>query len=435
MNNIKDERQKKLLLILPLLAIPFATLFFWSLGGGKTAHAQAATATLQGLNMKLPGAKLKNDSSQNKLSFYEQAEKDSLKFKQLRKDDPYYKADSAKDIIKKDSLKHYDTGIVPKSDNIIGRSFSTHSFSNSSASLAVNEQQINQKLAELNRQINQPPVPPKQQADNSGSSGNSRPDTQFSQLQAAMQKMNNANAPDPQMQQLSGMLDKIQEIQNPGLVREKLKAQSEKERGTVLPVSSSVNTGDATIMNGNGDGSNLFPFNNTMQQNGFYDLNQSNQEQDGNAIDAVVHETQTLTSGSTIKLRLLQDIFINGKLIPKETFVFGTCSVEGERLTVDIKTIRYHSSVFPVSMKVFDQDGLSGIYVPGAIARDAAKEGTDQAIQSYNPLSYDPSLGAQAATAGVTMAKGFFSKKVKLVKVTVKAGYAVLLLNGNQLNK
>jgi len=86
-------------------------------------------------------------------------------------------------------------------------------------------------------------------------------------------------------------------------------------------------------------------------------------------------------------------------------------------------------------MKVFDQDGLSGIYVPGAIARDAAKEGTDQAIQGYDPLSYDPSLGAQAATAGLTMAKGFFSKKVKLVKVTVKAGYAVLLLNGNQLNK
>jgi len=57
------------------------------------------------------------------------------------------------------------------------------------------------------------------------------------------------------------------------------------------------------------------------------------------------------------------------------------------------------------------------------------------AIQSYDPMSYDPSLGAQAATAGIAMAKGLFSKKVKLIKVTVKAGYSVLLLNANQLNK
>jgi len=170
-------------------------------------------------------------------------------------------------------------------------------------------------------------------------------------------------------------------------------------------------------------------------QNGFFGLEQDNVSQTGNAVSAVVHETQTLTAGSTIKLRLLQDIFINGMLIPKETFVFGTCAIQGERLIVDIKTIRFRNSVYPVSMQVFDQDGLSGIYVPGAISRDAAKEGTDQAIQSYDPMSYDPSLGAQAATAGITMAKGFFSKKVKLVKVTVKAGYEVLLLNGNQLNK
>jgi len=432
--NIQEERQRKLLLVLPLLAIPFATLFFWALGGGKAAHAQVATATMQGLNMKLPGAKLKSDSAENKLSFYEQAEKDSLKFKQLRKDDPYYKADTNRNAAKKDSLKAA-TGIVPQSDNIIGKSFAVANLSTSRANLAANEQQINQKLAALNRQISQPPAQPQPPADNTAKTGSSLSDTQFAQLQAAMQKMNNAGAPDPQMQQLNGMLDKIQEIQNPGLVREKLKAQSQKERGVVLPVSGTTNTGDASLMNGTSDSNSPLAYTNTVQQNGFYDLNPSNPEADGNAIEAVVHETQTLTSGSTIKLRLLQDIFINGKLIPKETFVFGTCAVEGERLTVDIKTIRYRSSVFPVAMKVFDQDGLSGIYVPGAIARDAAKEGTDQAIQGYDPLSYDPSLGAQAATAGLTMAKGFFSKKVKLVKVTVKAGYAVLLLNGNQLNK
>jgi len=433
--NQTNEKQKKLLLVIPLLAIPFATLFFWALGGGKTAQAQNV-AQLQGLNMKVPGAKLKNDSAENKLSFYEQAEKDSLKNQQARKDDPYYKADSAHGAVKNDLLEHHDTGAVIKTDgSIIGRSFSTHGYGSSGASLSASEQQINQKLADLNRQINQPPIPIQQSMSATGNTGSSGSDTELKHMQETIQKMGgSSNAPDPEMQQLSGMLDKIQEIQNPALVRQKLKAQSEKERGVVLPVSNSSNAGDASLMKGTSDTTG-YPawFTTGFAQNGFYDLDQSSDNQTGNAIDAVVHET--LTAGSTIKLRLLQDIFINGRLIPKASFVFGSCTIEGERLTIDIKTIRFQNSVFPVSMRVFDQDGLAGIYVPGAITRDALKEGSDQAVQSYDPLSYDPSIGAQAATAGIQMAKGIFSRKVKLIKVTVKAGYHVLLLNGNQLNQ
>ena len=39
---------------------------------------------------------------------------------------------------------------------------------------------------------------------------------------------------------------------------------------------------------------------------------------------------------------------------------------------------------------------------------------------------------AQATTAGIQAAKGLLSKKIKLVKVTVKAGYRVLLKDGNK---
>lgn len=417
-----NDKQKKLLLVLPLIVIPFMTMFFWALGGGKTAQAQTATGQAKGLNMQLPGARLKNDSAETKLGFYEQAEKDSLKFKQARKDDPYYKADTTIHAVKIDSAHLHDSGIIPKYG--IGTSFSGRSLKGSRATLAADEAQINQKLATLNQQINQPTVTQQQ----TGSSTNNS-DSEVNRLQAQIQQLN-SNKPDPEMQQLSTMLDKIQEIQNPALARQKLKAQSEKERGTVLPVSGSGNTSDETMMNQSAGSPD-----NYAAVNGFYDLDHNNESQDANAISAVVHETQTVTAGSTMKLRLLQDIFINGKLIPKSTFVFGTCSIEGERLNIDIKTIRYQNSVFPVTMHVFDADGIAGIYVPGAITRDALKEGTDQAVTSYDPLSYDPSIGAQAATAGIQMAKGLFSKKIKLVKVTVKSGYNVLLLNGNQLNQ
>jgi hypothetical protein len=57
------------------------------------------------------------------------------------------------------------------------------------------------------------------------------------------------------------------------------------------------------------------------------------------------------------------------------------------------------------------------------------KQSSDNALQDIGMMSVDPSLTEQAASAGISAAKTIFSKKVKLVKVTVKAGYQVLLKN------
>ena len=131
-------------------------------------------------------------------------------------------------------------------------------------------------------------------------------------------------------------------------------------------------------------------------------------------------------------MRLLNDIYINGVLIPKENFVFGTAALNGERLGITINSIRYKTSLLPVELSVFDMDGLNGIYIPGAIARDVAKQSTDRAVQDVGFTSLNPSVGVQAASAGIEAAKTLFSKKIKLIKVTVKAGYHVLLRDEKQ---
>jgi hypothetical protein len=46
--------------------------------------------------------------------------------------------------------------------------------------------------------------------------------------------------------------------------------------------------------------------------------------------------------------------------------------------------------------------------------------------------SIDPSFKVQATTAGINAAKSLLTKKAKLVKVTVKAGYKVLLKENQQ---
>jgi hypothetical protein len=80
-------------------------------------------------------------------------------------------------------------------------------------------------------------------------------------------------------------------------------------------------------------------------------------------------------------------------------------------------------------------DGLTGIYIPGAINRDVAKASADRSMQTLGVANLDDSWGAQAAGVGIEAAKSLLSKKVKLIKVAVKAGYQVLLRDEKQKQK
>src|SRR5690606_14223589 len=113
-------------------------------------------------------------------------------------------------------------------------------------------------------------------------------------------------------------------------------------------------------------------------------------------------------------------------------FVYGQVNLNGERLEVTIPSVKNGKNILPVSMSVYDIDGLAGIYMPGAISRDVAKNSAEQAVQGINFMNYDPSLASQATSAGITAAKTLFSKKARLIRVNVKAGYKVLLRDNNQ---
>lgn len=164
----------------------------------------------------------------------------------------------------------------------------------------------------------------------------------------------------------------------------------------------------------------------------FYGIENNPHNEDGsNAIEAVVHANQILVNGAVIKLRFATDIYINGVLIPKGNYANGIASLDNERLEIEINSIRYGNNLFPVKLEVYDMDGLPGIYIPGAITRDVAKQSADNSLQLMELTTLDPSLKAQAAAAGINTAKSLLSRKVKLVKVMVKAGYKLLLRDKN----
>jgi conjugative transposon TraM protein len=420
----KMLRQRKFLLVVPLLVVPFITLFFWALGGG-TNPADAKDNGPKGFNMTLPDAKLKDGKGLNKMSYYDQASLDSVKLKEQMKNDPYYH-------------QHSDSTSFPtlNKKNVLGNDSGGTAFQSSpgiSNDRAANEAKVYQKLAQLKTVINRPVIA----ADNPNNSntGESVNNTDaIERQQRNLQHINNQSSDDPEMKQMNGMLEKILDIQHPGRAEEKIKENSEAHRGQVFAVSAGNQDSPVSLLD-NGATSEIstgIDRHLINQGTGFYSLDDRLQTDNANTIPAVVHETQTLVNGSVIKLRLLNAVYINGVLIPKDNFLFGTVSLNGERLGIKINSIRYVNSLFPVALSVYDLDGLEGIDIPGAISRDVAKSSADQAMQNLGLSSYDPSLGAQAASAGIEAAKTLFSKKVKLIKVTVKAGYQVLLYDEKQ---
>lgn len=88
-NNVK---QRKFLLVLPLLAIPFLDHGFRALGGGKRKRENGCQWPRS--ESDLPDARLKEDKLMDKLSFYEKADKDSMNGRGMRSD-PYYRRDTS----------------------------------------------------------------------------------------------------------------------------------------------------------------------------------------------------------------------------------------------------------------------------------------------------------------------------------------------------
>lgn len=296
-----------------------------------------------------------------------------------------------------------------------------------------NETKVYQKLAQLNDALNKTSANEVNSDDNFHKPNPINTTTVNSgdmhKLEQMMQAMNQRVGADPEMQQLNAMLEKILDIQHPDRVQESLKQTSEAKKGQLFAVEVN-NNNDVSLLSNNR--AKNFPDSFTLT-NSFYSLdNTASSNEIQNSIEAVIHETQTLVNGAPVKLRLVNDVYINGVLISKDNFVFGAADLNGERLAIKINSIRYRNSLFPVELSVFDMDGMEGIYIPGAITRDVAKQSADRAAQQIGITTLDPSIGAQAASAGIEAAKALFSKKVKLIKVTVKAGYKVLLRDEKQ---
>lgn len=164
----------------------------------------------------------------------------------------------------------------------------------------------------------------------------------------------------------------------------------------------------------------------------FFDMQSSRETASlDNTFKASFFNKQTLINGSTVKIKLDEDLLIDGILIPTNTFIYARATLSGDRLGLSIESIRYGDYLFAVKLNAYDYDGLRGIHIPGSLERELAKKDAGNSIRSldFNTLSLDESIQDKAISNGTNFLKDMFSRKVRAVKVTVKPQHKLLLKN------
>ena len=151
-----------------------------------------------------------------------------------------------------------------------------------------------------------------------------------------------------------------------------------------------------------------------------------------NTISACVYGYQSITDGQAVKLRLLEPMAVDDKIIPRNAVVVGAGRIQGERLGIVITSLEYEGTIIPVELAVYDSDGQEGIFIPNSMELNAVKEvAANMGGSLGSSINISTDAGAQLASdLGKGVIQGtsqYIAKKMRTVKVHLKSGYKVML--------
>ncbi len=374
-------KRRKFLLVLPILIIPFVTALFFLLGGGQGTTSTGSIKTA-GLNMLLPDAHFNKKRDPNKMALYESVNEDSARWKSAVKDDPYRKDSSVLSSMSFEHSQALEDILNKTADKFPGDGFDKLNISVNGKKPIDHSKELSEKINRLKEMVNAKPVPP---TDAWKSINNEKMKDGSLKTDQAASILGSKASVDPDLVQLDKMLDKIVAIQHPDMQKDSIAA---KVKVRSLPVEKTEGE---------------------------------------NAIAAIIPEKQVLISGATIRIQIMDSAKIAGISIVPGQFIYGTAMLSNERLKIQVRSFRTGHSIAEVNLNVYDLDGMEGIYIPGSMSRDVSKQSLEQGISGLGLTAVDPSIGAQAANAGIQAAKTLMSRKVKMVEVTIPAGYGILL--------
>lgn len=152
-----------------------------------------------------------------------------------------------------------------------------------------------------------------------------------------------------------------------------------------------------------------------------------------NTFCVVVDKTTTLKEGDYVALRLLETARVQQISIPKHSLLMAQAKIDGNRMQLVIKSIEVNGRILPVKLSAYDTDGQMGVYIPGSEEVSALKEmGANIGGSMGTSFTFSSSAKDQIiseVTRGVMQGAGqLLQKKLRTIKVTLKGGYRLFLV-------
>ena len=146
---------------------------------------------------------------------------------------------------------------------------------------------------------------------------------------------------------------------------------------------------------------------------------------------ACIHGDQTVVSGSTVRMRMLEVAVVCGMKIPANTLFYGVATLGANRLEVVVNNLKVGNTISPVSFVIFDNDAMEGLNLPNNMKAQAAKRMQQGLVQNIDmPLASIGTMTSEitsAVNATTQIAKQILNMKLSQVKVHLKSNYQMYI--------
>lgn len=164
--------------------------------------------------------------------------------------------------------------------------------------------------------------------------------------------------------------------------------------------------------------------------------------EDNSFIKAIVDEDlEKGTLGGRLRIRLLDDIIVGGTLLEKGSYLYALIAgYDSQRVKLSITSVMVDDKIFPISLSIYDNDGMEGLYVPASAFREFTKDLGGNAAGGMNiQMQQDPSSMNQLYMSTLqrlfTSSSQAMSKTIRQNKVNLKYGTFIYLIDQEELNE
>lgn len=156
-------------------------------------------------------------------------------------------------------------------------------------------------------------------------------------------------------------------------------------------------------------------------------------------ITAIIDEEIKAVDGSRVRLRLLDDIKVDGEVLKKGTYLYAIMSGFGQqRVKGTVESVLVGDRLIKVGLSLYDvSDGLEGLYIPSSQFSETAKEVSSSAISQNMNLNSGYGGGTLSQWAGQALQNAYqrttsaIAKAIKKNRARLKYGTQVYLINKN----